>query len=228
MSTAFLRSSLALWRRKRAYRAAALANARKVGHKDGTVTTTEAQRIHKWEANLATADRMIRKRRLQLAARYVTVTGNKATGGTPRARIVAAARMAAKLHATGKRPSFYSQAGAWTVEHGITGEPHGYRSDCSQFVTSMYHAAGVPDPNGTGYTGGYTGTLAAAGRYIQRADLKPGDLVLYGPAPHHHVELFVGPGDDTIGHGSPPVDKGTITMMPEVHFVTYPFLDGAS
>ena len=67
MSTAFLKASLKLWLRKRAYRAAALANARKVGHKDGTVTTTEAARIHKWEANLATADRMIARRRAQVA-----------------------------------------------------------------------------------------------------------------------------------------------------------------
>ena len=67
MSAAFLKASLKLWLRKRAYRAAALASARKIGHKDGTVTPLEAQRIHKWEANLATADRMIRKRRAQLA-----------------------------------------------------------------------------------------------------------------------------------------------------------------
>jgi hypothetical protein len=224
MTAAFLKASLKLWHRKRAYRLNVLTRVREAAHARGGVTKDEAVRIHKWETLLATADRMIRHRQGQIAHLGVTVTANKATGGTPRARIVAAARMAAWLHATGRRQSFYSQAGKWTVDYGITGEPRGYRSDCSQFVTSMYHAAGVPDPNGTNYTGGYTGTLASHGKYIGRADLKPGDLVLYGPAPHHHVELYVGPGDDTIGHGSPPVDRGTITMMPEVHFVTYPFL----
>jgi cell wall-associated NlpC family hydrolase len=217
MTPAFLRASLKLWLRKHAYRQRKL----NIAHQANNTAS-----IEKWNALLVTAGKMIRRRRAQLdaLARGVTVTGNKATGGTPRQRIVAAARMAAKLHATGKRHSFYSQPGKWTVDYGITGEPLGYRSDCSQFVTSMYHAAGLPDPNGTDYTGGYTGTLAEHGKYISRADLKAGDLVLYGPAPHHHVELYVGPGDDTIGHGSPPVDRGTITMMPEVHFVTYPFL----
>lgn len=215
---AFLRSSLNLWLRKHVYRQRKL----NIAHQ-----ANNAKAIEKWNGLLVTAGKMIRKRRLQLAAQThsVTVTGNTATGGTKRQRIVACARMAAKLYATGRRPSFYSQPGQWTVKYGITGEPRGYRSDCSQFVTSMYHAAGVEDPNGTDYTGGFTGTLAAHGKYIQRHQLQPGDLVLYGPAPHHHVEMYVGPGDDTIGHGSPPVDKGTITMMPEVHFVTYAFLD---
>lgn len=155
----------------------------------------------------------------------VKVNGNKVTGGTKRQRIVAAAMQAAHLYYTGKSHRFYSQAGRWSTTKGITGESPGYRSDCSQFATAMYKSAGVKDPNANSFRGGYTGTMAAHGRYISRSQLKPGDFVFYGPAPHHHVELYVGPGDRTVGHGSPPVDYGDIYMISDPHFVTYSFLD---
>jgi hypothetical protein len=154
-----------------------------------------------------------------------TVRGNKVTGGDgPRDRIVAAANAAVRLYTTGKAHRFYSQPGSWTIVRGITGERPGERSDCSQFATSIYHSAGAKDPNGAHYTGGYTGTLGAHGRYITRAQLQPGDLVLYGPRPHHHVEIFVPTDEDpngTVGHGSPPVDRASIYYMADPHFVTY-------
>jgi cell wall-associated NlpC family hydrolase len=155
----------------------------------------------------------------------IKCSGNTITGGSSRQRVVAAARRAAYLDTIGKRPSFYSQTGWWDVKHGITGEARGVRSDCSQWVTAMYHSAGVSDPNGNGYKGGYTGTLSSHGKHISRAQLKPGDLVLYGPGTHHHVEMYIGPGDKTIGHGSRHVDAGTVGMMRDAHFVTYPWLD---
>lgn len=149
------------------------------------------------------------------------IDGNRIEGGNPRERIVAAALAASRADAEGRRKSFYSQDGGWTTDYAITGEPHGYRSDCSQWVTSVYKSAGLPDPNGNDYKGGYTGTLATHCRKISRAQLQPGDLVLYGSGPpYHHVELYVGPGEQTIGHGSPPVDGGTINMIGEAHFYT--------
>lgn len=151
----------------------------------------------------------------------VRIGDNHVTGGTPRERLRAAAEHAAWLDATGRRHSFYSQSGQWTVEYAITGEPSGYRSDCSQWVTAIYRACGLPDPNANGYQGGYTGTLGQHGKAISRAQLRPGDLVLYGPAPHHHVEMYVGPGQRTIGHGSRPVDAGWIDMAPSPHFRSY-------
>jgi hypothetical protein len=147
------------------------------------------------------------------------VQGNKGSGGTPRERVRAVAEAAA---ANGGRHSFYSQSGTWTVHYAVTGEPWGYRSDCSQWVTSAYWSAGLPDPNGTGYTGGYTGTLGARGREISRSEIRPGDLVLFGPFPHHHVELIVDSNGRTVGHGSPPVDHGTIDLLAgEKHFRSY-------
>jgi cell wall-associated NlpC family hydrolase len=49
---------------------------------------------------------------------------------------------------------------------------------------------------------------------VSEANIQPGDLVLYGTAPFHHVEMYVGPGSRTIGHGSPPVDAGVIHLLP--------------
>lgn len=143
----------------------------------------------------------------------LAMRGNRVTGGTPRERLKAAALRAAELDAQGRRHSFYSQSGAWTVKYGITGEPWGYRSDCSQFVTSIYFACGLADPNGNNYNGGFTGTLVSHGRAISRSELQPGDLIIYGDGNGHHVEMYVGPGEKTIGHGSRPVDAGVIDLL---------------
>jgi len=56
-------------------------------------------------------------------------------------------------------------------------------ADCSSSVTTIYQAAGFEDPNGRGYDGaGYTGTLVAHGRPVQRSEIQPCDLVFYGSA----------------------------------------------
>lgn len=148
---------------------------------------------------------------LRALRKDVTIKGNTATGGTPRQRLRTVALTAAKRCAAGRRRNFYSQPGAWDVDHAITGEFYGERSDCSSFVTSVYKSAGLKDPNDTAFSGGYTGTLGQNGRRVMNP--KPGDLILYGPAPHHHVEMYVGPGDKTIGHGSAPVDPGVIDLF---------------
>lgn len=212
-------SVVSRWRARLRVRRGLLAKARK-RHEAHPTSATRAV-VEKRKRQVAFALRVLAHH-----AKHPTVRirGNRVTGGTPRQRLKAAALHTAWLDSRGKRPSFYSQAGSWDVDHGITGEHAGERSDCSQFVTAMYKACGLPDPNGNDYRGGYTGTLGAHGVPVSRARLKPGDLVLYGPAPHHHVEMYVGPGDKTIGHGSRHVDAGSIYMMADPHLVTYPFL----
>jgi hypothetical protein len=149
---------------------------------------------------------ILRRKLLIQPPKGVTITGNTATGGTERDRLVAVALAACKAHAEGRRKSFYSQAGRWTVDYAITGEPNGYRSDCSQWVTSVYKSAGLPDPNGTDYTWGNTRTLGSHGKLVSSP--KPGDLGLYGSFPFHHVEMVVGLNPLRFaGHGSPPVDQ---------------------
>jgi hypothetical protein len=166
------------------------------------------RRVHGIAADQAAAEAALRK----LA--HVSIKGNKATGGNKHERLKAVALASAVACATGRRANFYSQAGAWDVDHCITGERYGERSDCSSWATSVYRSAGLSDPNGERYTGGYTGTLGAHGKQVSLSNARPGDLVLYGPFPHHHVELIVDPANQvTVGHGSSPVDKGVVDLF---------------
>ncbi len=163
------------------------------------------QRIHNLEQTQAELEAELKN----LA--NVTIKGNAASGGTKQQRLKAVALASAAACASGKRPNFYSQDGGWDVNHCITGEHDNERSDCSSWFTSVYRSCGLADPNGARYTGGYTGTLVAAGKQIGRPEV--GCAVIYGPGAGHHVELFVGPGDKTVGHGSSAVDAGIIDLF---------------
>jgi len=192
-----------------------------------------------------TAAQRARGKRYRAEHRTTTcqVNGNKVTGGeSDRQRVVAAAMQAAKLYSEGKSHRFYSQPGVTTFDRVITGERSGERSDCSQWFVGCFLSAGAKDPCAGDYNTRalhYTGTIPKGGRYISREALRPGDAVLYGPPPHHHVEIWVGNGDGkttyaalartgsamrdrTVGHGSPPVDYGDIDMLAGPRFVTYP------
>src|SRR3954465_2556128 len=60
-------------------------------------------------------------------------------------------------------------------------------TDCSGFVTLCYFLAGAADPNGLGYIGqGYTGTLLRHMRHVARAEVRQGDLVVWGRYPGRH------------------------------------------
>jgi hypothetical protein len=85
-------------------------------------------------------------------------------------------------------------------------------TDCSGFATLCYNWAGAPDPNGAGYNGsGYTGTLLNHLDRVARANLRPGDLVVFGPAPGRHVVVVVGSGadPDVVSHGQ---ERGPIRL----------------
>lgn len=179
---------------------------------------TLVQRVHGLETRQAELEAELK----QLS--MVTIKGDKATGGTKHQRLKAVALASAAACASGRRRNFYSQPGAWDVDHCITGERSGFRSDCSQWVTSVYRSCGLSDPNGQRYTGGYTGTLVANGREIRRSELKPGDLVLYGPGTAHHVELYVGPGEKTVGHGSAAIDAGVIDLFGDSDYRVYRYI----
>lgn len=77
-------------------------------------------------------------------------------------------------------------------------------TDCSGFSTLCYAWAGAPDPNGLGYSGaGYTGTLLQHMTAIAADAVQPGDLVVWGPPPGHHVALVLELGPDPLlcSHG---------------------------
>lgn len=155
----------------------------------------------------------------------VSIEGNKATGGSPRERLGAVSAASAAACASGKRANFYSQAGAYDVDHCITGEPRGHRSDCSSWFASVYKSCGLPDPSDQSYRGGYTGTLIANGESVSReyARNNPGCSVIWGTGAGHHVEMSKGDGSEgTRGHGSAPIDEGSFSMLPgPVRFYKY-------
>lgn len=163
------------------------------------------QRINELETSQADLEAQLK------ALNHVTIKGNHAEGGSKTERLKAVALASAAACASGHRPNFYSQVGGWDVNHCITGEHDGERSDCSSWFTSVYRSCDLADPNGSRYTGGYTGTLVTGGKQVRSP--QPGDAVIYGPGTGHHVEMYIGPGDKTIGHGSAPVDPGVIDLF---------------
>jgi len=154
------------------------------------------------------------------------IRANKVVGGSPEKRLQTCMLASAARCAKGRRPNFYSQVGAFDVQHCISGPSRDHRDDCSSWFASVFWSCGLPDPNGTGYTGGWTGTLATHGKQISREEAKrtPMAAVLFGSAPFHHVEAAIGDGTEhTIGHGSAPVDMGSFDMLPgPVQFRKYP------
>lgn len=90
--------------------------------------------------------------------------------------------------------------------------PRDWRSDCSQFASSVQHDAGLSDlgPNGPLWV---NTTIMAAHLELTDNPL-PADFGMYGPRNEpHHVEVFCGsaggPGHEFVGHGSPPIDSLT-------------------
>lgn len=174
--------------------------------------------IRRTRSKIGKRRREIQALERRLADGPVTIIGGggpgNIRGGTPEQRLVAVATKAALMHAKGIRKSFYSQTGYWDYKHAIMGEPPGARSDCSSWWIACYWAAGLPDPTGYNFRGGFTGTIGAAGRRVW-APGSPGGAGLYGSGNYFHVEMSLGDGR-YIGHGSPPVDYQT-PGAPDVH-----------
>lgn len=79
-------------------------------------------------------------------------------------------------------------------------------TDCSGACTYLAELCKLPDPNGRHFDGwGFTGTLLDHCNQITRAMLKPGDLVVFGAYPGHHVAAVLTADDDPMlgSHGRP-------------------------
>lgn len=179
-------------------------------------------RVKKDVAAIHNLDERLKKREDELAA-YVKAHGvqfegeNKVRGGTPHQRLRAAILKAAANYRAGTQPGYYSMSGgARDYDHAINHYPGGRIWDCSTFADGIYLCCGLEAPSGpnTRTAGGWTGTEGEHGRRVSESAAKPGDLVLYGPAPHHHVEVVLDPeSKTTIGHGSPPIDPGVFDLF---------------
>jgi hypothetical protein len=162
-----------------------------------------------------------------IAAAKATLRGNRATGGTARERWRLVCLASVANCSNGKRRNFYSMSGAWDIDHVVVpGEEYGERSDCSSTVTGWAKAAGLPDPNGEDFHGGYTGTLVGEHNRWHKVSVtelrkKGWGYVVYGGGTGHHVEAYIGPGDRTAGHGSPPVDFGVIDLFGDADYRCY-------
>lgn len=156
----------------------------------------------------------------------VTVAGNKVTGGTPRQRLKAAIHAAALNCSTGAQNNYYSQGGAAADHsHTIAGMPYGHRFDCSSFADGIYDCCGLDNPSGTTDGSGYTGTEGAHGKQVSVSQAQTGDLVLFGPYPHHHVEVVDDPAaQTTIGHGSAPIDRGVFNLFGDSNYIIRSYL----
>ena len=86
-------------------------------------------------------------------------------------------------------------------------------TDCSGFSTLCYKWAGAKvDPNGGNFGGGaYTGTMLQHCRHIAKSAVQPGDLVVWGVYPGHHVALVLEAGADPLlcSHGQ---EKGPFAI----------------
>ncbi len=87
------------------------------------------------------------------------------------------------------------------------------RTDCSGFATLCYKWAGSrEDPNGGKFRGtAYTGTMLTHCRHIPKSAVQPGDLVVWGAYPGHHVALVLKGGPDPLlcSHGQ---EKGPLAI----------------
>lgn len=161
----------------------------------------------------------------------VSIVRNHASGGDKHERLKAVALASASACAGSftddggediHRPNFYSQLGSFDADHCITGPAYGHRDDCSSWFASAYRSAGLEDPSGQSFAAGWTGTLVEHGTQISQPEI--GCAVIYGSGSGHHVEMYVGPGSKTIGHGSAPVDAGTIDLFGDGDFRYFKYI----
>lgn len=122
-----------------------------------------------------------------------TVPGGATTGG--KQGVVQAAQ-----RAIAAPQSDYVYSATRPYPPNLFGPPLPVKTDCSGFATLCYKAAGLPDPNGLGYSGqGYTGTLELHGKPTKNP--QPGDLAFWSSP--DHVAVYIG-GGNCIEFGGPP------------------------
>lgn len=152
------------------------------------------------------------------------------TAGTKRKRAVQCAMHAAANYRHNAGSYHYLAGGIANLIY-LQPSPHNYRSDCSQFVASVYKDAGLPSPANVPHQWASTYSIVKCPSARITTNPKPGDLGMYGARSGplasrytHHVEMYCGePGAEFVGHGSPPIDS--LTPGRPDFYVTFDFLD---
>lgn len=148
-----------------------------------------------------------------------------ARASSKRKRVVRLAKQAAANYRRNPRAYHYLAGGIANTAF-LRPTPRNWRSDCSQFVASIYKEAGLPSPAAPlDHKWASTFSMVKSPRMRVTRHPEPGDLGMYGSrsAPHH-VELYIGePGCKFIGHGSPPIDS--LTPGNPDYYITFDFLN---
>lgn len=194
------------------------------GVSSGTITPSEQQFVRnpgkRGPTELKLAKRRMAAHRLARKKQQAAI----AEASSKRKKIVAEAKQAAVNYR--KQPGAYHYlAGGRANTVYLKPTPRDWRSDCSQFVASVYKGAGVSSPAAPlahQWASTFSIVKSPHARVISRSQRKPGDLGMYGSrtAPHH-VELWC--GDQFIGHGSPPIDS--LTPGEPDYYITFDFLN---
>jgi len=165
---------------------------------------------------------LARKRLAHMQAMRRKRAAAAAAAGSARKRVVEIAQKAAANYRANPK-AYHYLAGGRANAVCLEPTPRDWRSDCSQFVAAVYKEAGLPSPAGAPHEFAATSNIDPHGTVTTRP--KPGDLGMYGVhgGRTHHVELYCGlPGQEFIGHGSPPIDAQT-PGRPD-YYLTFDFL----
>lgn len=199
------------------------------------VARTASQKIHKIDTSIKAVKLELKKFEASHGPR-VDPNSRKVVGSADAGeRAIYAALMAWHECAAGHRPNYYSMTGGgFNCTHCVArgnqeriGQVPYERSDCSLFVTEVCWAAGLQDPNGSDWGSGYTGTLVgqhSGWKLVSEPTMraKGWGYVVYGGGVGHHTEFYVGKGGSmTVGHGSAPVDPGTIALFGDSDYRCY-------
>ncbi len=172
------------------------------------------QRIHGLKTKAEHFEAEIKKNK----AKAKEIDGNLVVrGGSRRQRLRCAIHAAAANCAKGIQSNYYSMSGlARLYLKVLAGYLSGHIWDCSTFADGIYIVCDLEAPSGprTQELGGWTGPQGEHGERVAKSKAQTGDLVLYGPAPHHHVEVVDDPVEEsTIGHGSAPIDAAKFDLF---------------
>lgn len=176
------------------------------------------QRIKGIETKIDEVQREIRKSKPKVDLDKQTVTG-----GTFPERWTVGNLTEVECCSNGRRRNAYSQSGRPDIWHPFgPGPASDRRDDCSSDTTGISKATGAEDPNGLDYSGeGFTGTLLGQHNgwrevSLERMIAAGQGYIVYGSGSGHHVERYVPSQSDkmrTVGHGSAPVDFGTVHLF---------------